>query len=76
MSHTSDRRTAIQAFGVALAAGAATFVPTRAGASPGLSDPLVPDGATALADLTKRISAAPRRRNFKTVPMILNDADQ
>ena len=45
-------------------------------AAPGSGDQLVPHGATALADLTKRLSEAPRRRNFKTVPMILNNPDQ
>ena len=74
MNHTSDRRTAMQTFGVALAAGATGLLSTKAEAAPG--DQLVPHGATALADLTKRLAAAPRRRNFKTVPMILTSRDQ
>jgi len=66
----------MQTFGVAFAAGAADLLSTQAQAATGSSDPLVPHGATALADLTKRLSGAPRRRNFKTVPMILNNPDQ
>jgi len=66
----------MQTFGVALAAGAADLLSTQAQAAPGSSDQLVPHGATALAGLTKRLSLAPRRRDFKTVPMILNDPDQ
>lgn len=34
------------------------------------------DGATSLAELTARLARAPRRRDFKTVPMILNDRSQ
>jgi hypothetical protein len=33
-------------------------------------------GATALPELAKRLAAAPGRRDFKTVPMILNSPDQ
>jgi hypothetical protein len=66
----------MQTFGVALAAGAADLLSNKAQAAPGPGDQLVPHGAAALADLTKRLSEAPRRRNFKTVPMILNNPDQ
>jgi hypothetical protein len=37
---------------------------------------LTPPGATHLDALKKRLEAAPRRRDFKTVPMILNDPEQ
>lgn len=66
----------MQTFGVALAAGAASLLSTKAHAAQGSSDQLVPHGATALAELTQRLSAAPRRRSFKTVPMILNKPEQ
>jgi intracellular sulfur oxidation DsrE/DsrF family protein len=36
------------------------------------ANPRAPDGA-ALAELTERLRKAPRRRDFKTVPMILDD---
>ncbi|HUW80385.1 MAG TPA: transcriptional initiation protein Tat [Acidocella sp.] len=37
---------------------------------------LEPQSADTLAALTAKIAAAPRRRDFKTVPMILTSADQ
>ena len=37
---------------------------------------LTPPGATHLDTLKKRLAQAPRRRDFKTVPMILNQRDQ
>jgi hypothetical protein len=37
---------------------------------------LIPDGANSLSDLTARLSRAPRRRDFKSVPMILDNRDQ
>jgi hypothetical protein len=36
----------------------------------------LPQGANSLSDLTSRLASAPRRRDFKTVPMILNSPDQ
>jgi hypothetical protein len=36
----------------------------------------LPPGSDTLADLAARLEKAPRRRDFKTVPMILNDPDQ
>jgi hypothetical protein len=36
----------------------------------------VPQGAQALPELMERLRQAPRRRDFKTVPMILDHADQ
>ena len=37
---------------------------------------LTPTGATYLEELKKRLAQAPRRRDFRTVPMILNDPKQ
>lgn len=53
-------------------AGAAMLTVIPAAAAPAL----IPDGATSLTDLTARLARAPRRRDFKTVPMILNDRSQ
>jgi intracellular sulfur oxidation DsrE/DsrF family protein len=75
MNHAADRRTALQTFGVALAAGAVSVLSSRADAAVETNDQL-PHGATALAELTKRLAAAPRRRDYKTVPMIANSQDQ
>ena len=37
---------------------------------------LTPPGASHLDALKKRLAQAPRRRDFKTVPMILNNQEQ
>jgi intracellular sulfur oxidation DsrE/DsrF family protein len=37
---------------------------------------LMPSGASVLRELTERLSRAPRRRDFKAVPMILSAPDQ
>jgi len=37
---------------------------------------LLPAGASTLQELSDRLAKAPRRRNFKTVPMILTSPDQ
>lgn len=41
-----------------------------------ISPGLLQKGAKTLRDLAKRLAAAPRRRDFKTVPMILTSSDQ
>lgn len=89
MDNTTNRRTTLQTFGVALAATAGGLLPPKADAAqthatrthatrthaPQARSDHGPRGA-ALADLQKRLAATPRRRDFKTVPMILNKADQ
>jgi hypothetical protein len=76
MGPEANRRTAVLSLGVAIAAGASTFLSPQAEAAPDKADQLVPAGAKALLELTRRVAAAPRRRSFKTVPMILNSQDQ
>jgi hypothetical protein len=68
MTIDSSRRTALLGFGT-LAVGAAAFAagPSRAEAT----QQIVPPGAQALTELMERLGRAPRRRDFKTVPMIL-----
>ena len=68
---TTDRRTALATLGLA-ATGAA--IATRAGAAAGA--PLLPEGAHSLETLTTRLAKAPRRRDFKSVPMILDEPSQ
>lgn len=53
-------------------AGAAMVAAAPATAAP----TLIPEGAASLADLTARLARAPRRRDFKAVPMVLNDRSQ
>jgi len=73
MSVDSGRRNALFGFSSAvLSAAALAAGPAHAEAG----SSVVPQGAHALAELMERISKAPRRRNFKTVPMILDHPDQ
>jgi hypothetical protein len=57
--------------GLGLAAGASGLV-TPASSAETMT---APDGATTLSDLAARVAKAPRRRDFKTVPMILSSPD-
>ena len=72
MKHSPDRRIAL--FGLGAAAGAAAF-----GSSPAMaakaSVAWMPQGAASLRALHAKLGAAPRRRDFKTVPMILENED-
>ncbi|MFM0729413.1 transcriptional initiation protein Tat [Paraburkholderia sediminicola] len=75
MTNQNARRSALKTFG--LAAGTALLSATgqaRAIASDSAS--LLPAGAGDLSELTQRLAAAPRRRDFKTIPMILERPDQ
>jgi hypothetical protein len=56
----------------ALAVAAAPPATVEAAVSPDL----VPSGATKLKELAERLAKVPRRRDFKTVPMILTEPDQ
>jgi intracellular sulfur oxidation DsrE/DsrF family protein len=73
-NHTSRRDTfrfmtlGALAGAVTMAAGSAAQAAPEAG--------LLPKGAGALGELTERLAKAPRRRSFKTVPMILTEPDQ
>lgn len=77
MDMISGRRTALQTLGLGLAAGAAGLVAPRSAAAAASADAaLTPPGARELAGLMERLARAPRRRAFKTVPMILTAPDQ
>lgn len=73
MDHDSGRRNALK--GLGLVAGLATITLPRAEAATAERS-LLPPGATKLSELTARLAKAPRRRDYKTVPMILNAPDQ
>ena len=64
----TQRRQGLKALGLALAAAGTVA------AAPDDSD--IPGGAHTLDALTKRLAALPRRRDFKSVPMILDNRDQ
>jgi hypothetical protein len=72
MTDNPDRRRALFRLGVA--AGAAALTGNAAEAAK-TSDTWLPTGATTLKGLHQRLNAAPRRRDFKTVPMILEQED-
>jgi hypothetical protein len=74
MDSLSGRRLALKTAGlVGIAAGLAALPDGGAKAA---DASLLPQGAKSLKDLTARLSQAPRRRDFKTVPMILTAPDQ
>lgn len=75
---TNSRRTAIQKLGLAFAAGTAAMSGVEAQARPAAkaTEKTASDGAATLSELGARLAKAPRRRDFKTVPMILNSRDQ
>ena len=72
MTIDSSRRTALVSFG-ALAVGAAAVAagPSRAATT----ERIIPPDARELSELMDRLRRAPRRRDFKTVPMILQHPD-
>jgi hypothetical protein len=70
MTDNPDRRRALLGLGVA--AGAAAFADDVANAA-SASDAWLPSGAATLKALHQKLDSAPRRRDFKTVPMILED---
>ena len=72
MAEQTGRRQALRGLGVA-AAGATMLAAGRAQAA--VTERL-PTGASTLADLGQHLAKAPRRRDYKTVPMILDDEDQ
>src|SRR3982074_1444908 len=72
MSVDTGRRNALLGFS-SVALGVAALAAGRAHAEAGSS--VVPQGAHAPRGLMERLRKAPRRRDFKTVPMILDHAD-
>jgi intracellular sulfur oxidation DsrE/DsrF family protein len=77
MRIVTGRRRLLGTFALTMASGVfglASAGPGRAAAAvePALTAP----GATHLDALRQRLAQAPRRRDFKTVPMILNDPEQ
>ena len=77
MNFIAGRRGILRTF--ALAAATGTIGLASAAAKPTaatVESALTPPGATHLDALQKRLAQAPRRRDFKTVPMILNHPEQ
>jgi hypothetical protein len=76
MHFIPGRRHAMRSLGLGLAAGMAALATTPTSAAAAATPSLLPAGARSLRELTARLSAIPRRRDFKTVPMILTSGDQ
>ncbi|MEA3138522.1 MAG: hypothetical protein QOK23_691 [Gammaproteobacteria bacterium] len=77
MTIGTGRRAAIQTLGLGIAASAIGLVmePTTSAQAASRSA-LTPQGAGQLNALVKRLAQAPRRRDFKSVPMILTNPEQ
>ena len=76
MKTAPGRRFALMTMGLGMVAGATGFAAPHDGAASAAEPSLLPPDARSLEELTARLSTAPRRRDFKTVPMILNDPNQ
>ena len=78
MTMITDRRAALQAFGIGLATTAAGVAALQSSdvLAASADDSLTMPGAKRLRELMARLEKAPRRRDFKTVPMILDNPDQ
>ena len=77
MNVVTGRRGALKTFALSLAASAIALASARGKPAAGaVESALTPAGATHLDALKRRLTRAPRRRDFKTVPMILNHQEQ
>jgi hypothetical protein len=73
----AGRPAALQTFGRGQAAGAIGLAAAGfTNAQAAVPSVLTPPGASQLSELVERLAQAPRRRNFKTVPMILTNREQ
>ena len=73
MHVVTERRRVLQTLALTAAASAIGLAAARAEpAAAAIESALMPPGATHLDVLTKRLALAPRRRDFKAVPMMLN----
>src|ERR1700758_3727962 len=73
MNINPNRRSAIMTLGLSVAAGGLAAGAAVAVAEPNRAPDLMPSGAGTLKALAERIARAPRRRDFRSVPMILED---
>ena len=73
----TERRGVLKTLALTAATSAIGLAWARAEpATAAVESALTPRGATQLEALMKRLAQAPRRRDFKTVPMILNHQEQ
>ncbi|MGY4434903.1 intracellular sulfur oxidation DsrE/DsrF family protein [Bradyrhizobium sp. F1.13.1] len=77
MKIMTGRRDLLGTFALTVATGAIGLASARAKPAAATVEPaFTPPGATHLDALKERLAQAPRRRDFKTVPMILNHPEQ
>jgi intracellular sulfur oxidation DsrE/DsrF family protein len=77
MKIVTGRRGVLRAFALSTAAGVIGLASARAKpATKAVESALTPPGAAHLDALKQRLARAPRRRDFKTVPMILTNPEQ
>src|SRR6266436_3600064 len=77
MKIITGRRGVLRTFAFTMATGAIGLASAAAKpAAAAVESALMPPGATHLDALKKRLAQAPRRRDFKTVPMILDHQEQ
>src|ERR1700722_585249 len=72
----ANRRSLLRGVGLSIGAAGFAAVVTQAAHADTTPASLEPQSAETLAALTAKLTAAPRRRNFKTVPTILTSPDQ
>lgn len=77
MKIVAERRSVLKTFALSMATGAIGLASAQAKpATAAVELELTPPGAMHLDALKMRLTRAPRRRDFETVPMILNDPEQ
>ena len=76
MKIITGRRGILRTFALTLATGAIGLASAGAKPAAAVESALTPPGATHLDALKQRLAQAPRRRDFKTVPMILDNQEQ
>jgi hypothetical protein len=77
MTIVPGRRCVLGTLALTMASGAIGLASARIKpAAAAVESALTPSGATHLDALKRRLAQAPRRRDFKTVPMILNNPEQ
>ena len=76
MTIITGRRSVLRTVALTVTAGAIGLASPAKPAAAGAKSALTPGGATHLNALMKRLAQAPRRRDFKTVPMILDHPEQ
>jgi intracellular sulfur oxidation DsrE/DsrF family protein len=76
MEIVAGRRGVLRTFALTMATGVISLASGAKPTAAAAESVLTPPGATHLDTLKKRLAQAPRRRDFKSVPMILNDPEQ